>query len=295
MIKWFHNDKFALGWAWFVEILAHGFFAVQAFLIGGFLGELALTTFLGAKIGALLGALLLALFIFGAAFQAFVLGEYTKEHVEAYEYESGKGDGSYISSWKQIRYIVGGIEIASLAFRSFTILQQGGYTSVGAIVLSVINAAFGGLLLWYAFAQAKIIHASVNRPVEYDIAQSQEHAGRTLNERALQYIPKMTPEQLARYKAGDTTAVEEVATSDFFAQEQKRQARQEKIQEKATKKQQEEIRSEQGREKLRRARGTANNIFNPLMWSRKKDTPLDNDRFTDALSSPGHHQSNGSR
>src|SRR5438270_107183 len=99
MIKWFHNDKFALGWAWFVELLAHGFFAVQAFLIGGFLGELALTTVLGARIGTLLGAWLLALFIFGAAFQAFVLGEYTKEHVEAYENESGKGDGSYINSW----------------------------------------------------------------------------------------------------------------------------------------------------------------------------------------------------
>src|SRR6202043_3285704 len=123
-------------------------------------------------------------------------------HVASYEYK--RGDGSYMRSWKSIRWIVGGLELSSLAFRCFVVIQQGDYRQ------AVIVGVFGILLLYYAYAQAKVIHASVNRPVEYDIANSQEGAGRSLAIEATKHTKYMTPEQKARWADGDETAVTEV-------------------------------------------------------------------------------------
>lgn len=202
-MKWFHNDKMSLAWAIFVELAVHALFAFQAFLLGGFLGELALTSVFGPA-GLQIGAWGLAIFIFGAAFQAFVLGEYMREHVESYE-NSAKGDGSYIRSWEQVRWLVASIEISSLAFRCLKAFAE------GQAIQSLIIGAMGGLALWYAFAQAKVIHASVNRPVTYDINHARQRAGRDIVQDALEVIPKMSAEEKRRFYTGDLSAIDEVS------------------------------------------------------------------------------------
>lgn len=172
MIKWLHNDKMSLGWAIFVELVAHGFFAFQAFLLGGFLGDIALSTVVQDQhLATLIGAWALAIFLYGAALQAFVLGEYMKEHVVSYT-TSHRADKSYLRSWSHIRWIVGGIELSSLAFRCAVVFVRGDYGQ-GAITL-----IFGLLLLYYAYAQAKVIHASVNRDLGYDVGQAKNQMKR---------------------------------------------------------------------------------------------------------------------
>ncbi len=199
-MKLIHNDKVALGWAIFVELVAHGFFAFQAFLLGGFLGEIALANMFGTAAGNAIGSWALAIFMFGAAMQAFVLGEYMKEHVASYEYK--RGDGSYMRSWKSIRWIVGGLELSSLAFRCFVVFQQGDYRQ------AVIVGVFGALLLYYAYAQAKVIHASVNRPVEYDVYRARQEVGRDLVKDVVGSSRYMTPQEKADFYTGDLSGAE---------------------------------------------------------------------------------------
>src|SRR5450755_167783 len=190
-MKFIHNDKVSLGWAILVEIAVHALFAFQAFLLGGFLGEIALTAIFGAR-GATIGAWALAVFVFGAAFQAFVLGEYMREHVESFE-GTAKGDGSYTKSWKQVRYLVCGLELSSLLFRCAYVLAHGDWLQ------SLVVLLFGVISLWYAFAQAKVIHASVNRPVEYEVSRVRDVAARSVVEDAMKSVPNMTAEQKKRF------------------------------------------------------------------------------------------------
>jgi hypothetical protein len=279
-MKWIHNDKVSLGWAIGVELAVHALFAFQAFLLGGFLGELALTSIFGSS-GAKIGAWGLALFVFGAAFQAFVLGEYMQEHVLSFE-RSGKGNGSYIRSWKQVRWLVAGIELSSLAFRVIVVVGQHDYLQ------AVIVALFGLIALWYAYAQAKVIHASVNRPVEYDIMRAQHEAGRSLVKEATDYTRDMSPEQKARFVGGDISAVEEVAQS-------KAQQRQTRQQSKATKRERASQEEHDRYDEQRRAGETARSIFHPETWKRPARTsdPLS---FPSAQSNQADHLSrNGNR
>lgn len=194
-MKSLHNDKVALGWAILVELVAHGFFAFQAFLLGGFLGEIALSNMFGQATGNAIGSWALAVFLFGAAMQAFVLGEYMKEHVASYEFK--RGDGTYMRSWSHIRWIVGGLELSSLAFRCFVVVQQGDYRQ------AVIVAVFGVLVLYYAYAQAKVIHASVNRPVDYDMYRTRQKIGRDLVKDVVDSSRYMTPDEKQRAYSGD--------------------------------------------------------------------------------------------
>lgn len=217
-MKWFHNDKVSLGWAVAIELVVHALFAFQAFALGDFLGEIALVVVLG-PIGGPIGAWALGIFIFGAAFQAFVLGEYMREHVEAFE-TTAKGNGSYISNWKMIKWLVGGIEISSLLFRCYLIVFQPG-NFWHNIMQALIVAVLGIVALWYAFAQAKVIHASVNRPVEYDVNRARNEAGRAIVSEALDVIPHMTAEQKRRFYTGDLSAVEEVYQSGLQQQQEK--------------------------------------------------------------------------
>lgn len=212
-MKFFHNDKVSLGWAILVELAVHALFAFQAFLLGAFLGEIALTVVFG-PVGIQIGAWALAIFIFGAAFQAFVLGEYMREHVESFE-RTAKGNGSYMRSWGQVRWLVGAIELSSLAFRCYSIFVEG-HTMQGFIVL-----VMGVVALWYAFAQAKVIHASVNRPVEYDVARARQVVGRDLVDSALHLIPKMTINEKARVYTGDLTALQDAQNRQMEAKDGK--------------------------------------------------------------------------
>src|SRR6266536_477488 len=218
-MKWIHNDKVSLGWAIFVELVVHLFFAVQAFLLGGFLGEIALEHAVGKVWANWIGSIFLGLIIAGASLQAFVLGEYMKEHVVAFE-TTAKGDGSYKRSWHQILFIVGGMELSSLFFRCLVVLIQGDWQQ--AIVVLVL----GLIMLWYAFAQAKVIHASVNRPVEYDVDRARQHAGRDIVQQSVKLIPGMTAEQKRRFYTGDLSCVDEAESSNL-------QRKQEKLQPKA--------------------------------------------------------------
>lgn len=256
-MKWIHNEKVSLAWAVVIEVLVHAIFALQAFLLGGFLGEVALSSFFG-RAGAWIGAVALAVFIFGAAFQAFVLGEYMKEHVESFE-ETGK-DGSYRRNWKALRWLVGGLEISSLAFRVLTVAVVGDYLQ------SAVIAVAGVLILWYAYAQAKVIHASVNRPVEYDVMRAQAEAGRSLVKDALDFTGDMSPRQKARFAGGDVTAVEEVASARFFEEEQAQSA-------KKTRQISHEEAEREKQEQTRRARGMASRLFDPSTWGQRDDEP----------------------
>jgi hypothetical protein len=220
-MKAFHNDKVSLGWAIAIELVVHALFAFQAFLLGDFLGEIALVVVLG-PIGGPIGAWALGIFIFGAAFQAFVLGEYMREHVESFE-STAKGNGSYIANWKLIKWLVGGIEISSLLFRCYTIVARDGNLMQAAIV-----AVLGIVALWYAFAQAKVIHASVNRPVEYDVDRARNQAGRAIVSEALDKIPQMTAEQKRRFYTGDLSAVDEIYQSELSRRQEKLQSKEQK-------------------------------------------------------------------
>lgn len=219
-MKWFHNDKVSLGWAILVEIAVHALFAFQAFLLGSFLGELALVVVFGPA-GAIIGAWALAIFVFGAAFQAFVLGEYMREHVEAYE-ATAKGDGSYRANWKRIRWAVSLIELSSLVFRCYIVLSVDKQPVQAAII-----AVMGIVLLWYAFAQAKVIHASVNRPVEYDVAQMHQQTGRSIVTDTLKYIPRLSTEQKQRVYRGDLSPVDEAYANDLERRQAKIRPREE--------------------------------------------------------------------
>lgn len=224
MLKILHNDKMSLGWAICVEIAVHALFAFQAFLLGGFLGEIALTVVFGS-LGVQIGAWALAVFIFGAAFQAFVLGEYMREHVESFE-STAKGNGSYIRSWEHVRWLVAAIEISSLLFRLYTIVATG--VTHGQLIQATIVGAMGAIALWYAFAQAKVIHASVNRPAEQDVIRARDYAGRDIVSSAMELIPHMTTEQKRRFYTGDLTAVDEVEQSRSARRNEKLRPREEK-------------------------------------------------------------------
>lgn len=221
-MKFFHNDKVSLGWAIAVEIAVHALFAFQAFLLGGFLGEIALGVVFGAY-GAKIGAIGLAIFIFGAAFQAFVLGEYMREHVESFE-ATTKGNGSYLRSYEQVRWLVAAIEVSSLLFRCYTIILTGDWVQMWIILI------MGVVALWYAFAQAKVIHASVNRPVEHDVISAREVAGRDIVDSAIKLIPSMTAEQKRRFYTGDLSAVDEAESSNYAKLQEKLQVKEEKLQ-----------------------------------------------------------------
>ena len=281
-MKFIHNEKLSLAWAVLVEIVVHLLFAFQAFLLGAFLGELALQSIFGAYVGMLVGAWALAIFVFGAAFQAFVLGEYMREHVESFE-TTAKGNGSYIRSWKQVRWLVAGLEIASLLFRCIVVTGQGN------LLQAIIVGSFGAIALWYAFAQAKVIHASVNRPVEYDVTQARAAAGKDLVKGAIRLVPKMTPEQKQRFYTGDLTAISEVYTSET-------DRKNEKLRPKEEKRSKEKQRQKAQEENYRTAQGYTGKLLGGSdredNFAAGYDPKLG---FLDAQSNPGHHLSNGRR
>jgi hypothetical protein len=254
-MKFFHNDKVSLGWAIIVEIAVHALFAFQAFLLGGFLGEIALTVVFGS-LGPIIGAWALAIFIFGSAFQAFVLGEYMREHVESFE-RTAKGNGSYIRSWAQVRWLVGIIEVCSLGFRCYTILVAGNF------VQAVIVLVMGIVALWYAFAQAKVIHASVNRPVEYDVVRARQTVGRDLVGNMLDLVGKMTIDEKARVYQGDLTAIQE-------AQDRELEARDGKVRETEEKRQ----RAKRQEQEQEQEHAAAQDIVNKLLGGSNGHRPL---------------------
>jgi hypothetical protein len=292
-MKWFHNEKLSVAWAILVEIVVHLLFAFQAFLLGGFLGEVALTQVFGPA-GVAIGAWGLALFIFGSAFQAFVLGEYMKDHVESYE-ATEKGDGSFMRSFWHVRWTVAGLEVASLAFRCIIVVQQGDIKQ--AIVVSV----FGLLLLYYAFAQAKVIHASVNRPAAYDMEQAQQTVGKSLSTDSLKYIDDMTPQQKARFYSGDTSALQEAAVERLTAKqikEQNKELANERRQNKRAQKEQEAADKLQRRqENAERGRDAAARLLDPSTWKVGTTRPKDNEDFLEAqMNGQANHLSqNGKR
>jgi len=236
-MKWFHNEQMAVVWAILVELVVHGIMAFGAFLLGGFLGEIALGSIIG-PIGAQIGAWFLALFVFCAAFQAFVLGEYMKEHVHSFE-QTSRGDGSYIRSWKRVRWLVGGIELASLAFRCFDAWSQ------GHLAQAIILGVFGMLALWYAYAQAKVIHASVNRPLAYDIYQARRRMTQDLVKDALNYSDDMTTEEKSRFLSGDPSGIDDARARKEDGLRERREAKERKHTAR--------VRDEERREELQRA------------------------------------------
>ena len=272
-MKFIHNDKVSLGWAIFVELVVHALFAFQAFLLGGFLGEIALNPILGPS-GAKIGAWALAIFIFGAAFQAFVLGEYMREHVESFEATS-KGNGSYLRSWQQVRWLVAGLEISSLAFRCLTVFMQ------GDVRQAVIVAIFGAIALWYAFAQAKVIHASVNRPVEYDVSRAREAAGKDLVKGAIKLIPGMSAERKRRVYTGDLSAITEEEMSHTDRKNEKVRAKEEK-----RNKERERIKDQEENYRI------GQKYTSKLLGGDERPASEYSD-FTAAQNNPGHHLSNG--
>jgi ABC-type multidrug transport system fused ATPase/permease subunit len=226
VIKFFLNDKMALLWAIFVEIIVHGIFALGALLFGAFLGELILVHLFG-PIGEQVGAWLFALFIFCAAFQAFVLGEYTRDQVKAYE-RSSMGDGSYYKSWQYNRWLVGSLELSSLLFRCYITSKDGDLVQAGLVLL------FGVLALVYAFFQAKIIHACVNRPAAYDAHRTQESLKRDIVSHALNHAEKLRPSEKAAYIGGNVGVLDRFGQGWFASfRDERRQRSDEKASQKA--------------------------------------------------------------
>lgn len=304
ILKIIHNEHIALLWALAVEIVVHGFFGLQAFLLGGFLGEVALVRIFGPDLGVQIGAWSLGILIFGMAFVSFVLGEYLKEHVQAFVYD-GKGDSSFLKAFTETARMAVGLELASLAFRVITVgFRDGDWPS--AIVIAIA----GCIGLRYAISMAKVIHASVNRPVEHDLMRSQQQAGLTLAEKAMHFLDAMSPEQLARWADGDASALQEVAGEGFAKEDQAKDEREQRAirkREKAQAKEQAKVDRElerqqqhvQGQQKQEKAKGTAGDLLNPRRWV-KPSQPKGNEDFIEAQmnsqanrlsqkSSNGHH------
>jgi hypothetical protein len=292
-MKFFHNEKLALGWAIMVELVVHLLFAIQAFLLGRFIGEVALKSMFGA-LGADIGAWVFGIFVFGAAFQAFVLGEYMREHVESYE-TTARGDGTYIRSWTQLRWTVGGIEIASLLFRCISIVQAGGWVNVAAYFQAAIIAGLGALLLWYAYVQAKVIHASVNRPPEYDMMQAQASVGRGLALDSLKHTDDMYPEEKARFVAGDITAIQDVVARKAYAAQQEEQIKQSKEDARAAKAKTAANKAEIQAANAERGANATRKLFDPSTWNVGKPRPKADEDFLQAQSQSGQSLSNGHR
>jgi hypothetical protein len=294
-VKFFHNEKLALAWAYGVELVVHLLFAAGAFLLGGFIGEVALTSVFG-QYGATIGSWLLAIFVFGAAWQSFVLGEYTREHVESYEM-TARGNGSYIRAWTTSRWLAGGLEISCLLYRVFVVTRQ------GDIKQAIILVIFGVIALWYAFVCAKIIHASVNRPPEYDMMQAQASVGRGLAMDSLKYTDDMNPEEKARFVAGDITAIQDVAARRAYAAEQKERIKQSKDDARAAKAKAAATKAEIQAANAERGRSAVTRLFQPSTWhvgTPRSDSyaaghdPKNVD-FLGAQSQSGQSLSNGNR
>jgi hypothetical protein len=130
--------------------------------------------------------------------------------------------------------------VSSLLFRCALII-----TKDGNWMQAVIVAILGIIALWYAFAQAKVIHASINRPVEYDVNLARNEAGRAIVDEALDVIPHMTAEQKRRFYTGDLSAVEEVYQSNLQQQQEKLQDKEDKEERKRQRKLEEEERKHQ--------------------------------------------------
>ncbi len=259
-MKVIHNAKFALYWAVFIELVAHGFFAMQAFLLGGFIGDLTLTKAIGAEAANWVGSILLAVLIGGAAFSAFVLGEYTRQQVSAYSKENA--DKSFIQSFHRTRWLVGGLEVTSMLFRcGVVIAKDGDYGQ------ATITAIFGIILLVYAFDQAKVIHAVVNRPVFADVMEVQEQAGRQMVSASIEHLNDMSVSQLQRFQSGDVTTVDEIAESRYAEKYAKLSAKQIKQQEQYEKEQAEQS-------KLQAAKDFANRLLHRPVAQRETEPPF---------------------
>lgn len=269
ILKIFHNEHIALLWALAIELITHGFFGLQAFLLGGFLGEVALIKIFGPELGVQIGAWSLGVIVFGIAFVSFVLGQYLKAHVQSFIW-AGKGGQEYMKAFEETVKLAIGLELSSLAFRVVIVGWHDGDWA-----LAIIIAVAGCILLRYAIAMAKVIHASVNRDPAYDLARSQDEAGITLADKARKYTGKMSPEQLARWAGGDASALQEVAGNGFFEEEQKRQARQAKKEAKRTKELDEARREHEGRERQAQAGETARRLLDPRNWIRQKPDRMD--------------------
>jgi hypothetical protein len=296
VLKIIHNEHIALLWALAVEIVVHGFFGLQAFLLGGFLGEVALVKIFGPDLGVQIGAWSLGVLIFGMAFVSFVLGEYLKSHVQSFIW-AGKGGKEYMDAFKETAKMAIGLELSSLAFRVLTVgVHEGDWPS--AIVIAIA----GCIGLRYAVMMAKVIHASVNRDVAYDLLRSQDQAAQTLAEKARKYTKHMTPAQLAGWSEGDASALEEAASSGFFAEEQKRQAKESKKHEKQSKveaKRQQEWdavqRDSERQEEYQGHMQGARILISRFRGKKHVDTPKTDPPFTAALSNQqANHQSQGS-
>jgi signal transduction histidine kinase len=264
VLKIIHNEHIAVLWAFLVELVVHGLFAMQAFLLGGFLGDVALSVVFGKELGTQIGAWSLAIFVFGAAFVSFVLGDYLKEHVFAYVW-SGKGDDAYIQALKETTRMAVGLELTSLAFRVLIVAIHDNDLASAAIILVA-----GCIGLRYAIKMAKVIHASVNRPISHDLAKSQHQAGQHLAERAMKYTRNMSPEQLARWADGDSSALQEVAESGFFAEEQRHAKKGRKLSQKETNELNRSQQEEEMRQRQRIAEDGAHNLLSPKNWKRNR-------------------------
>jgi hypothetical protein len=228
VLKIIHNEHIAFAWAFVVELVVHGFFGLQAFLLGGFLGELALMKVFGPNLGMQIGAWGLGIIVFGMAFVSFVLGDYLKQHVQNFVW-SGRGSQEYLDAFNETVRLAAGLELSSLAFRVLTVgLHDGDWPS------AILIAVAGCIGLRYAIKMAKVIHASVNRDPNDDLARSQDEAKLTLAEKARKIIKKMTPQQLAGWSHGDPKALEEAANNAFSDAERRRQEREQTRQAKQT-------------------------------------------------------------
>jgi len=228
VLRIIHNQHIALAWAFVVSLVVHGFFGLQAFLLGGFLGEVALMKVFGPERGMLIGAWGLGIIVFGMAFVSFVLGDYLKAQVQNFVW-SGRGSQEYLDAFKETVQLAAGLELCSLGFRVLTVALHD-HDLPSALLIGVA----GIIGLRYAIKMAKVIHACVNRDPNADLAASQDDAKLRLAEKARRLVRKMTPDQLAGWGRGEPKALEEVANNAFSDRERRQQGREQKRRSKET-------------------------------------------------------------
>lgn len=191
-MKEFHNTNWGRTLAVVYAVGVHAAFALGVYFLGKFFSRFILGENPMAQEA---GAIFFAVMVFAGAMWAFIYAEYAKEDIDAYKKHSGH---DYKLALWAIQVAVAVLELSSLGYR-VSVVQ----TDAQRWIL----AGFGLANLVIAFCLGKVIHAMANRPLESYMGRARQDVTRSLVDDVLRYKAKLTPEEKAKFAAGDMSVL----------------------------------------------------------------------------------------
>lgn len=138
--------------------------------------------------------------MFLAVVYVFFYVEYVKEEVNAYE--DDKGDGSFETALKRLKWAILGLELFSLLFRVF---------QLNWAPISLAMVGIGIVLLWLAHLFGKVLHAQVNAPHDVEAGRVMDEAGKRVWRITRSHLSKIKDvDALRRISDGDLTPIDNV-------------------------------------------------------------------------------------